>query len=94
MMININTLLESGASRSVHVQPSHARTRRVATLLVLAAALIFVGAPAAAAAPTSTSNHLSATVDPPAPCRGEKPGLCPDIPFVQVNRPAGSGLYR
>jgi hypothetical protein len=94
MMISINTLLESGASRSVHGHSSSARTKRAVTLLVLPAALILVGAPAEAAAPTSTSNQMSSTVDPPPPCRGEKPGLCPDTPFVQPNQPAGVGLYR
>ena len=69
-------------------------TSRVATLPVLAAALIVVGAPAAAATPTPTSNYMSSTVDPPPPCRGEKPGLCPDTPFVQINQPPAGGLYR
>jgi hypothetical protein len=76
------------------VQSSRACIGRVATLLVLTAALIVVGTPATAAAPTSTSSHMSSTVDPPPPCRGEKPGLCPDTPFVQTNQSPGGGLYR
>ena len=93
-MIDIKTVLKSGALRSIHAQSSRARTTRVATLLVLTTTLIFAGAPAAVAAPTSTSNHMNSTVDPLPPCRGEKPGLCPDTPFVQINQRPEGGLYR
>lgn len=81
-MVNLETRPNGEASRSVHVQSSHARIMRVATLLVLAAAFVSVGAPTAAAAPTFTGDHVMSTLDFPPPCRGEKPGFCPDIPFV------------
>jgi hypothetical protein len=73
-MVNLGIRRNGGASR--------ARIMRVATLLVLAAAFVFVGAPTVAAVPVVASNHIRSTLDPPPPCRGEKPGFCPDIPFV------------
>lgn len=47
---------EQGRPRA---QSVHKRTVRVAAMLGLAATFIFVGAPAAIAAPASTSNHTS-----------------------------------
>lgn len=41
------------------------------------------------AALTSTNAHMNSTADPPPPCRGEKPGICPDTPFMQMNQPPG-----
>jgi hypothetical protein len=39
---------------------------------------ILAGAPATAAAAVPSSAHVTIASDPPPPCVGEKPGMCPD----------------
>jgi hypothetical protein len=89
-MVTLEASPSSRASRCVDVRPTGARVMRVAMLLVSATAFVFVGTPTAAADPALTSNHIRSTWDPPPPCRGEKPGFCPDTPFVQSRQPLGA----
>ena len=83
-MINLRPRPNGGASRYVHVQSARTHIMKVVTLLVLAALILLVDVPTAEATPVLVSNHTSSTVDPPSPCRGEKPGICPDFPFIQT----------
>jgi hypothetical protein len=85
-MINLKPRPTGGASRYVHVQSARTHiTKVVITLLVLAASFLLVNIPTAEATPVLASNHTSSTVDPPSPCRGEKPGICPDNPFIYLS---------
>jgi hypothetical protein len=72
------------ALKNVHVRSLRTRIVKVVTLLVLATSFVLADVPTAEATPALASNHTRSTVDPPSPCRGEKPGICPDVPFIQT----------
>lgn len=72
-MISPETPPPSGAPRDAHAQSSGKRIMLVITTLLLAAGFVFSSASTAVAAPTFTNGHIAA-----APCRGDKPGFCPD----------------
>jgi hypothetical protein len=69
-MISLETPRASGAARSAHVQLWSKRIMMATAAFLLAAAFVFMGASSATAA--STDSTLIA------PCRGDKPGFCPD----------------
>jgi hypothetical protein len=79
----------SGAPRGAHAQSSRKRIA-IATLL-LTAAFVVTGAPTAAAAPVLAGNHVMFASDPPPPCRGDKPGVCPYLPSTQLNEQTTAG---
>jgi hypothetical protein len=84
-MINLKLRPNGGASRYVHAQSAGIHIMRVVMLLVLAASFVLVDVPTAEATPVLVSNHTRSTVDPPSPCRGEKPGICPDNPLIYLS---------
>jgi hypothetical protein len=80
-MINLERRPNGRASRNVHVRSLRTRIVKAVTLVVLAASFVLADVPTAEATPALASNHARSTVDSPSPCRGEKPGICPDFPF-------------
>jgi hypothetical protein len=82
-MINIDSRPNGMASIHVHVRSLRTRIVKVVALLALAASFVLADLPPAEASLGLASNHTRSTVDPPSPCRGEKPGICPDFPFIQ-----------
>lgn len=85
-MIISSTPQASGVPTSIHTQPSRNRTTTLVASFLLAAAFSLAVAPAATAvtaAPALTHNQF--TEEPPAPCRGDKPGVCPNSPFVRLD---------
>jgi hypothetical protein len=52
--------------------------------LALLAGFTLTQAPAASATSVRTHGETTAESDPPLPCRGEKPGVCPFSPFEQA----------
>lgn len=59
-------------------QPSHKRTVLVGATFSLITAFILAGTPATVATPLFNNDHAVFVLDTPAPCPGEKPGMCPD----------------
>lgn len=83
----------SGVPTSIHTQPSRKRTTTLVASLLLAAAFGLAVAPAetaATAAPAFTNNHVTFIEEPPAPCRGDKPGVCPNSPFTRLDEQAAA----
>lgn len=74
-MITSETPPTGGAPRGVHDRPSYKGAKIVVPALLLAAAFIFTGAPTATAAAV-VANNMTTFWDP-APCRGDKSGVCP-----------------
>lgn len=60
-------------------QPSRKHTVFVVAMLSLITAFLLAGTPATVATPVSNNDHVVfVSADIPAPCPGEKPGMCPD----------------
>lgn len=83
-MISPETPLASGAPRSAHARSACERAMKVFAALLFTATFLLAGASTATAAPASTENTASA-FDPPPPCRGDKPGVCPSSSFSQFD---------
>jgi hypothetical protein len=75
-------------SRIVHMQSLRKRLSAVVASVFVAVVLGLTGAPAATATPAFTSNHMAFIMEPPPPCRGDKPGACPYFSYVQENEQA------
>lgn len=84
-MTSRETPLASEAPRGVHAQSACERAMKVAAMLLLTATFILAGTSTATAAPASTGNYVASAFDPPPPCRGDKPGVCPSSPFAQLS---------
>lgn len=91
-MIVLKTPPARGTPRSAPAQSSHKCAAIVVAALSLVAAFVLAGAPtatAALAAPAFTNNHAASMPGlHHAPCRGKKPGVCPNSPDMQSD---GSG---
>ena len=84
-MISRETPLASEAPRSAHARSASERAMKVFATLLLTATFLLAGASAATAAPATASNSAASAFDPPPPCRGEQPGVCPSSDFAQLN---------
>lgn len=85
-MISPETSPASTAPRRTPAQSSRKRTTITFATLLLSTVFVLAGAPAAEAAPAFADNQVMATVDPPPPCRGDTPGVCPL--YAQSPQPA------
>lgn len=83
-MISLATLPGSRALSSTGVRPPYKRATVMMAMLALLAGFTLTQAPGASAAPVRVHSETTAVSDPPLPCRGEKPGVCPFSPFVQA----------
>ena len=79
-MIGPEMLCASGEPRSVHAQSWPKRIMVMLATLLLATGLGFAGASTATAAPVLTNSQET---EPP--CRGNKPGICPNSLTTQSN---------
>jgi hypothetical protein len=84
-MISPETPLASGAPRSAHARSACERAMKVFAALLFTATFLLAGASTATAAPAVTSNSAASPFDPPPPCRGEQPGVCPSSDFAKLN---------
>ena len=84
-MIRRETPLASGAPRSARARSACERAMKVVAALLLTGTFFLAGASTATAAPVATSNSVAAVFDPPPPCRGDTPGVCPGPSFSQLN---------
>ena len=82
-MISLETPLASEAPRSAHARSACERAMKVFAALLFTAAFLLAGASTATAAPASTENYAASAFDPPPPCRGDAPGVCPSSSFSQ-----------
>jgi hypothetical protein len=69
---------EGYLAQSLRKQSPRKHAALAATMLSLVTAFILAGAPATSAAPVANTVHVTSISDPPPPCVGEKPGMCPD----------------
>jgi hypothetical protein len=83
-MISSDPRPAEGMARGVTGRPVHKQGMMAISALLFATAFIFAAAPAATAAEAVANNSL-ATFWEYDPCRGEKPGVCPDYSFDQFN---------
>lgn len=72
-------------TRSASVQLSHKRVSLFSRSLLLVTVVILAGIPVATCIPASTNNFMLSNaalrfID----CDGDKPGFCPDGPFVNT----------
>lgn len=85
-----------GAPRSAHAQSARKRIAIVVSALPLVAAFVLAGAPTATAvtaATAFTNNHVTSTSDLRSrPCRGNKPGVCPNSVDMQGPGPLSDGF--
>lgn len=83
-MISPATLPGSRALGSTSVRPPYKHATIMLATLALLVGFTLTQAPVASAAPAGAHSETTAQSDPPLPCRGEKPGVCPFSPFVQA----------
>jgi hypothetical protein len=81
-MISSDPRPAEAMARRVTGRSAHKQVMMVISALLFATAFIFATAPAATAA-EAVENNGSATFWEYDPCRGEKPGVCPDYTFRQ-----------
>lgn len=77
-MIDLRAASAWQASRSFLARLPRQPAAIAVGLLSLVSAFVLVVAPATAAAPVSSNDHVVLVSDPPPRCPGEKPGMCPD----------------
>jgi hypothetical protein len=85
MMIVSETPPAGRAPRRVPGQSARRRAMVVVAMFPLVAAFGFTGAPAVMAASTFTTGHSMLASNPPPPCRGDKPGVCPTSSDLQLD---------
>jgi hypothetical protein len=81
-MISSDPRPTGGMARGVIGRSVHKQVMMAISALLFSTAFIFAAAPAATAA-EAVANNGSGTFWEYDPCRGEKPGVCPDYTFGQ-----------
>jgi hypothetical protein len=89
-MTSPETPLASGAPRSAEARSVCERAMKVFAALLFTVTFLLAGASTATAAP-ATGNYAASAFDPPPPCLGQRPGVCP-TPLAQFNETSATDL--